>query len=161
MRNRIVAGLCAVSLIVPLVISLGGLAFSFIPVLRDGVQPTILFMAAAAGLSGVFFFIFLFGAPAAFLVATVGYAFATERLRRDPPLALRWALLTPAALGLVLLPPVFVIGTAPDNPLLRFLGPAVLGGVAGASAGGIFWAIAIRHPSSGAPMRNGASHGAT
>jgi hypothetical protein len=105
-----------------------------------------LFMVAADGLQGVFFFTFFFGAPAALLIGAVSYAILAPRLRREPPIA-RWLIIVAGALlGALLFPPVWIIHREGSNWFLQHLGPALLGAGAGVAGALAFFAIGIRQP---------------
>lgn len=145
-RRRLNVGFIAVALVVPAVLGIGAIGLSLVPGLATGIAPLTLFMAAAGGLSGVFFFTYLFGAPAALAVAGIVYVAALPRMRRAVPIGCGWAVTLGAMLGAALLPAVWAIqGSGPW--IARFAGPALLGGLAGAAGAAVFWRIVLR------PMR--------
>jgi hypothetical protein len=141
--SRVIAGIGAAALTVPLALGLGTLAFAFIPLLRDGVQPMLLFMVSANGVGGVFFFLVLFGTPVAAVISTLAYACFARRLRREPPISRWWPVGVGALLGTVLFPMIWV-RSVPDSLFLRYFGPVVLGALSGAAAATAFWAVAGR-----------------
>ena len=120
-------------------ISVGAIAFSFIPILKNGVWGMVAFMAMADGLSGVFFFVFFFAGLIALFLASLGWA-VLESLESPPSLA--WVVGIPALIGAMLLPPVWLLDGRLSDPFV-LVGPALLGAIAGAAAGAVFCRIAM------------------
>ena len=143
MRIRPWAGLAASTITVPLAISVGALVLSLVPVLRDGVQPFTFFMLAADGLAGLFFFVYLFGAPAAFVITSVAYLLIYPWLRREPPVSGWRVVAVGAVLGALALSPIWASGGVP-HLMVRYLGPAVLGALSGAAGAGSFLWLGVR-----------------
>jgi hypothetical protein len=151
--RRVLLALAATTLMVPAVISVGAIAFSFIPILKDGVWMMVAFMAAADGVGGIFFFVFLFAAPIALVLATIGWA-TLASFEGGRRLSALWVVFIPTLVGAVLLPPVWVLEKMPG--VLPVVGPALLGALAGAAAGGLFFRIAMvapRRADQGEPAR--------
>ena len=143
MRIRPWAGLAATTIIVPCAISVGAMVLALVPLMRDGVQPMLFFMLAADGLGGLFSFVYFFGTPVVFVIASVAYGLLAPRLRREPPIA-RWRVVAiGAAVGAVAFSPVWASGGVP-NLFLRYFGPAVLGAASGAAGAISFLWVGIR-----------------
>jgi hypothetical protein len=144
MTVRLSAGLSAIAIVVPSILSIGALTFSLVPGLRVGVQPMVLFMFAANGLASFFFFVFFFGAPAATVIGWLSYMALTRRLSREPPMS-RWgAAAIGAALGATIFPLLWTLPTPGAPLILSYVGPILLGASAGAGGGLAFFVFGVR-----------------
>jgi hypothetical protein len=107
----------------------------------------VLFMLAADGLASLFFFVFFFGAPAATVVGLLCYAALSHRISRAPPIP-RWvAAVIGAGCGATTFPLIWTIPPPGAPLLLSYLGPVLLGAVAGAAGGLSFFVFGVRESS--------------
>ena len=141
MRLRILLAILAVAVTAPAVVSAGALAFALIPILNVGIAPFLGFVLAANGVAGLFAFLYLFGAPVAAIICALAYAGMVTWLRSGRAITTPWRIFAGAALGAVVLPPIW-IAFPTNGSVLPYVGPALLGAVTGCAANAIFWVVA-------------------